>query len=45
MLLHGVHMGPAGGMTSAAMSEEDIDLTIDAFDQSLGMLADEGLLD
>ena len=40
MMLHGVHMGGAGGMTSAVMSAEDIDLTIDAFDQSLGMLAE-----
>ena len=41
MMLHGVHWG---GMTSAVMTEADIDLTIDAFDKSLGMLADEGLL-
>jgi glutamate-1-semialdehyde 2,1-aminomutase len=44
MMLHGVHMGGGGGMTSAVMTEEDIDLTIDAFEQSLGMLGEEGLL-
>ncbi len=44
MMLHGVHMGGGGGMTSAVMTEEDIDLTIDAFEQSLRMLGEEGLL-
>ncbi len=41
MMLHGVHWG---AMTSAALTEDDTDLTIDALDKSLKMVAAEGLL-
>ena len=44
MLLHGVHISVSGGMTSAVMTTEDIDFTINAFDQSLEMLGEAGLL-
>jgi hypothetical protein len=39
-----VHISVSGGMTSAVMTREDIDFTINAFDQSLEMLGEAGLL-
>lgn len=44
MLLEGVHLFHAGGFTSTAHTDTDIDKTISAFDTSIGRMADEGLL-
>ena len=43
LLFHGVDItGWPGGLVSAAHTDEDIRITVDAFDATLGMLAEEG---
>ncbi len=41
-LLEGVHLFHAGGMTSTAHTQEDIDMTVEALDRVIGRMKDEG---
>jgi glutamate-1-semialdehyde 2,1-aminomutase len=45
MLVHGVDLAGAGGMLSAAHTDEDIDRTVQAFDAALRDLREEGTLE
>ena len=45
MLLNGIDIAGNGGMTTAAHSDEDIQQTIAAFDQTIGWMKADGLLD
>ena len=43
MLLHGVDLMGMGGMTTAAHTEKDIELTVAAMAGTLDLLREEGL--
>ena len=45
MLLNGIDIAGNGGMTTAAHSDEDIQQTIAAFDQTIGWMKADGLVD
>jgi hypothetical protein len=44
MILNGIDTMPAGGMTTAAHTEQDIEKTCAAFDRSIAMLRKDGLV-
>ncbi len=44
LLLNGVDISVNGGMTMAAHTEEDIQKTVDAFDQTIEWMKAEGLV-
>ena len=43
MLIAGVDLFGGGGLTSVAHTDEDVERTIEAFDRTLGRMADDGL--
>jgi glutamate-1-semialdehyde 2,1-aminomutase len=44
MLLHGVDIPPHGGLTMAAHSSRDIDATVQAFEKTLAVMGQDGII-
>jgi hypothetical protein len=44
MLLHGVDIPSHGGLTMAAHSSRDIDATVQAFEKTLAIMVQDGII-